>query len=94
MAMGDATERGIVSRTARRGGFHFFSFFVRWIVWTAIIGAPAYFAGEWLWPHAYKLWGPPMGILQSQTYSAVLFGDLVSAVFGGAAVAFVGTFRR
>ena len=60
----------------------------------ALASMLAYFVGEFLWPHAYKLWGPPLQMFQADTYQAVLFGDLVSALIGGAAVAFVGTFRR
>ncbi len=83
-----------IGRTARKGRYHIVSFFGRWVLWTAVIGAPAWFVGERLWPHVYSKWGPPMGVLQDDVYWAVLFGDLVSAVLGGAAVAFVGTFRK
>jgi hypothetical protein len=88
------SQRSFVSRTATKSGSLAGRFFLRWLVWTVVIGTPAYFLGEQLWPHVYKLWGPPLGVFQDQTYQAVLFGDFVSAVLGGAAVAFVDTFRR
>jgi hypothetical protein len=91
-----ASERktGVVGKTAATGGSLALSFATRWLFWTVLIGTPGYFVGEMLWPHAYKLWGPPLQMFQQETYQAVLFGDLVSSVMGGAAVAFVGTFRR
>jgi hypothetical protein len=91
--MGNAGDT-FIGRTARKGRSHLVSFFARWLFWSAIIGTPAWFAGEQLWPHVYKKWGPPMAVFQDDAYWAVLFGDFVSAVIGGAAVAFVGTFRK
>ena len=92
--MGDIKQRGVTTRMASKGGSIAFRFGLRWLIWMVVIGTPAFFAGEFLWPHAYKLWGPPLQMFQSETYQAVLFGDLVSAFIGGFAVAFVQTFRR
>jgi hypothetical protein len=83
-----------MARAARSSRELALSFAVRWLFWTLLIGTPGYFVGEFLWPHVYRLWGPPLQIFQQETYQAVLFGDLVSSLMGGAAVAFVGTFRK
>jgi len=91
--MSDTTRRNLVSRTAIGGGSRALKFVVRWLVWAVVIGTPAFLAGEWLWPHVYRLWGPPLQMFQSETYQAVLFGDIVSAFIGGGAVAFIQTFR-
>ena len=88
------TERGLASRAARKSTATIGWFLLRWLFWSALIAAPAWFVGEALWPPVYKKWGPPMGVFQDDAYWAVLFGDMVSAILGGAAVAFVGTFRR
>lgn len=92
--MGDTTRRSLVSRTATKGSTLALRFGVRWIVWTVVIGTPGFFVAEWLWPHVYRLWGPPLQMFEKETFQAVLFGDVVSALMGGAAVAFVGTFKR
>jgi hypothetical protein len=93
-AMGDKTQRGIVSRTATSTSSMAVRFCIRWLIWSAVIGTPGFFVAEWLWPHVYELWGPPLQMFQKETFQAVLFGDLVASLMGGAAVAFVGTFRR
>ena len=87
-------RKSFAHRTTRKGSQLVYSFLGRWIFWSVLIGTPAWFVGEKLWPHVYDKWGAPMHLYQDEVYYAVLFGDAISAILGGAAVAFVGTFRR
>lgn len=92
--MGDKTERGLVSKAAHKSGSLFVSFLWRWGLWTVILGVIATAVAQSTWPHIYEHFGLPMGIGEGSVYKAVEYGVLVTSVFGGAAVGFVGTVRR
>ena len=91
MAKDDDT---IMRRAAKKSGSLAASFAWRWATWTLILGAIATAVAQSTWPIVYDQFGLPLGIGESGTYKAVEFGVLVTALFGGAAVAFVGTLRR
>jgi hypothetical protein len=89
-------EKGdtMMHRAARKGRSLLVSFLLRWLTWTLILGAIATAVAQSTWPIVYDQFGLPLGIGESGTYKAVEFGVLVTSVFGGAAVGFVGTLRR
>lgn len=86
-------RRGLTSRMVRGTGRFGASFAWRWFTWTLILGVIATVVAQATWPAVYSQFGLPLGIGEEGAYKAVQYGVLVTSLFGGAFVAFVGTVR-
>lgn len=84
----------MVVRAAKKGGSVATRFFLRFLIWGAIIAVLAETTSGLLWGRVYSEFGLPLGIGEASTYRAVLFGAGVASVVGGAAVAIAGMVWR
>lgn len=91
--MKDEERSGLTSRMVRGTSRFGARFAWRWFTWTTILGLVATVVAQATWPAVYAQFGLPLGIGEEGAYKAVEFGVLVTSVFGGAAVGFVGTVR-
>src|SRR5262249_16206700 len=87
-------ESTFIGKAARKGQSLLLLFLLRFALWTTLIGLLASFVSSAIWSQVYDQFGLPLSIGRASVYQAVLFGAAVASVMGGAAVAFVGMFRR